>query len=237
MVTRPPRTLPWPSTVNGSAPRPSSSISTPRPRSPRRTSCIGRVRACGSPSKITGPSASAATGGTNRITVPARPQSTVAAPRIGPGVTFQSSPSVSTAAAQGGEGLRHQLRVPGTQRTSYDARPVGQRGQHQGAVRQGLGAGQGDGRADGPEAWGAGQRSVVFCSLIAPSVSLAARPRRRVSRRWTCGQGVPGPWPPCAGAWPRASRCRPRAWPARRRPACPRCRRRRAAGHRASRRS
>ncbi len=72
-----------PTTVNGRVPRSSSSISTPRPRRPCRTSCIGRVRACGSPSKITGPSASAATGGTNRITVPARPQSTAVRPTPG----------------------------------------------------------------------------------------------------------------------------------------------------------
>ena len=43
------------------------------------TCAIGRVRACASPSKATGPSASAATGGTNRITVPASPQSTLSA--------------------------------------------------------------------------------------------------------------------------------------------------------------
>ena len=51
---------------------------------------------CGSPSKATVPVESAATGGTNRITVPASPQSTSAsAPKV-PGVTTQSSPEVST---------------------------------------------------------------------------------------------------------------------------------------------
>ena len=40
---------------------------------------------------------SPATGGTNRITVPARPQSTAASRSKLPGVTAQSSPEVSTA--------------------------------------------------------------------------------------------------------------------------------------------
>ena len=61
MVTSPPRTAPVPCTVNGQARR-------RRPRRPGRaapssTEPIGRVRACGSPSKATGPSARAATGG------------------------------------------------------------------------------------------------------------------------------------------------------------------------------
>ena len=98
ICTSPPRTRPWPMTVNGIAPRPSSSISTPRPRSACSTSCIGRSRACGSPSKTTGPSASAASGGTKRMTVPASPQSMVSGPRNGPGVIFQSSPLSSTEA-------------------------------------------------------------------------------------------------------------------------------------------
>src|SRR3954451_16052384 len=53
---------------------------------------IGRSRAYGSPSKATTPSASAATGGTNRITVPARPQSTFAGPLSEPGVTVTVVP-------------------------------------------------------------------------------------------------------------------------------------------------
>ena len=56
---------------------------------------------CGSPSKPTVPVDRPATGGTNRITVPASPQSTcgVAVER-GPGVTAQSSPAVSTVGAE-----------------------------------------------------------------------------------------------------------------------------------------
>ena len=51
---------------------------------------------CGSPSNATAPVESPAIGGTNRITVPARPQSTAASPANGPGRTSQSSPEVST---------------------------------------------------------------------------------------------------------------------------------------------
>ena len=57
---------------------------------------MGRLRAWASPSKSTGPSANAATGGTNRITVPARPQST-SAERSLPGDTRMVSPSSSMA--------------------------------------------------------------------------------------------------------------------------------------------
>ena len=57
------------------------STSAPSARSASSSGPIGRSRARGSPSNLTGPSASAATGGTNRITVPASPQSTSASPR------------------------------------------------------------------------------------------------------------------------------------------------------------
>ncbi len=53
---------------------------------------IGRSRAYGSPSNWITPSASAATGGTKRITVPARPQSTLAGPLSEPGVTVTVVP-------------------------------------------------------------------------------------------------------------------------------------------------
>jgi hypothetical protein len=93
MVTGPPRTAPAPCTVNGSAPRPPSSISTPRWRKAARSGAIGRLRAYGSPSIATSPFASAATGGRNRITVPASPTFTCAGPASSPGSTCQSSPS------------------------------------------------------------------------------------------------------------------------------------------------
>ena len=77
---------------------PPSSISAPSARRAARIGPIGRLRACGSPSKNTSPVASAATGGTNRMTVPASPTSSVAGPRSSPGVTRQSPPSASSMA-------------------------------------------------------------------------------------------------------------------------------------------
>ena len=69
-------TAPVPCTLNGSAPRPSSSTSTPRARS---DSDGRRHRARRAPARrrrsATGPTASAATGGRKRISVPASPQS------------------------------------------------------------------------------------------------------------------------------------------------------------------
>ena len=76
-VTAPPRTDPEPRMVNGSAPRPPSSIETPRVRSAPSSAPIGRSRARGSPSKATEAGDSAATAGRNRMTVPALPTSTL----------------------------------------------------------------------------------------------------------------------------------------------------------------
>ena len=98
MTTCPPCTDPVPRTSNGKAPRPASSMSTPRVLSAASTSPTGRLRMCGSPSKATRPDDSPATGGTKRSTVPARPQSTSASRSNGPGVTGQSAPDVSTRA-------------------------------------------------------------------------------------------------------------------------------------------
>ncbi len=76
MTRCPPSTAPVPCTVKGREPVSSSSTVMPRPRSDSMMAPIGRCRACGSPSKDVGPSRRAASGGTNRITVPASPQST-----------------------------------------------------------------------------------------------------------------------------------------------------------------
>lgn len=70
--TTPPSGMPSEVTVKG---RVLFSTFTPSVRSASRMLVIGRMRACSSPSKWTGPLAKAATGGTKRITVPARPQS------------------------------------------------------------------------------------------------------------------------------------------------------------------
>ncbi len=90
IVTSPPRTAPVPLTVKGRVRRPSSSISTPSASSASITPPMGRTRARGSPSNRTSPSASAATGGAKRMTLPASPQSTYAGPWSGPGVTRTS---------------------------------------------------------------------------------------------------------------------------------------------------
>ena len=87
--TLPPRSAPEPRTVNGSR---SPSISAPNARNASSTVDIGLRRAASSPSMTTGPVAVAANAGTNRITVPARPQSISAGPVSGPGVTAQSVP-------------------------------------------------------------------------------------------------------------------------------------------------
>ncbi len=74
-------------------PRPSSVTSTPSERSESIVVRIGRRRADASPSNPTGPSARAATGGMNRMTVPASPQSIDVPPESSPGVTSRSGPN------------------------------------------------------------------------------------------------------------------------------------------------
>src|SRR5262245_31891687 len=106
MVTAPPAAVP-PWTVKGSPPRPPSSMAAPTARSASMVARMGRLRAGGSPSKMLLPDASVATGGTNRMTVPASPQSIRTGcasglsagsddlPGRGAGVTSQSSPVFS----------------------------------------------------------------------------------------------------------------------------------------------
>ena len=98
--TCPPGTTPRPRTVNGSRARPPSSMSIPSARSPISMGPIGRSRARGSPSNVTSAEPRAATGGTNRMTVPASPQSTATSPDAEPGVTVTSP------------GLRGVMRAP-----------------------------------------------------------------------------------------------------------------------------
>ena len=93
MVISPPTSVPVPCTVKGRAPRPSSLMSAPRARRDEMVVPIGRRRAPASPSKVVGPRPSVATGGRKRITVPARPQSTVVDPSSSPGVILRSEPN------------------------------------------------------------------------------------------------------------------------------------------------
>ena len=129
--TVPPATDPPPRTENG---RPSPSMSTPSPRNASSSGAIGRARACSSPSNTTVSVPSAATGGTNRSTVPARPQSTR---RIGGGaiapltVSSVSSPSTVTPSVR--TRADHQVGVAAAQRAADGRRALrgGQRGEHQ----------------------------------------------------------------------------------------------------------
>src|SRR5690606_15078645 len=91
--TSPPGTLPVPTTVNGRLFRPPCSTWMPSSAMAWSKGVIGRARARSSPSKCTGPSASAATAGTNRRTVPARPQSMLPPPRRRAGGVSTQVPS------------------------------------------------------------------------------------------------------------------------------------------------
>ena len=94
---------PGPSTVNGRRPRPSSSTGARGRAAPRAPAPWGAAGRAGRRRRRTGPSASAATGGRNRMTVPASPQSTVASPRSVAGrdepVTASVVPSTSSTTA------------------------------------------------------------------------------------------------------------------------------------------
>ena len=83
IATSPPQTLPSPKTVNGRFGPPS--MVTPSDRKASVIVDIGRIRAPSSPSKRTSASMSAAIGGTNRMTVPARPTSMRVAVRCAAG--------------------------------------------------------------------------------------------------------------------------------------------------------
>ena len=145
---------------------------------------------CGSPSKATAPVDSPATGGTNRITVPARPQSTCGvagrsgAGRDRPVVARRCRRATPSAVQRRG----HQQGVARAQRPAYDGRAVGERGEHQRAVGQRLAAGQRRPRVDRAGARGAGHGS---------------RARRRVTRAaYRAAQVELG----LGAAWPRGGR-------------------------------
>ena len=93
-MTVPPGTAPAPRTVNGIAPRPPSSMTAPISRSAAMIAATGRREAAGSPRNSTATLVSVATGGTNRITVPALPTSTRVSWLAQPGVTRQAAGSL-----------------------------------------------------------------------------------------------------------------------------------------------
>jgi hypothetical protein len=156
MTRWPPRTSPEPSTTNGKddgVPPSSADTATPSAFSASMMVPMGRLRACGSPSNTLAPLRSAASGGTNRITVPARPQSIVAADgaasaRSGD-LQIRPESAVPRYLGDGGaelpERLDHQCGVPGMQRCAQPRRAVGECRQHQIPVGQRLRARHGDG--------------------------------------------------------------------------------------------
>ena len=219
MTTVPPRTDPVPRTVNGSAPRPSSSISTPSARSAVSTSPIGRLRMCGSPSngdraRRTAP----ATGGTNRITVPASPQSTSASPANAAGVTVQSSPLVSTVAPSAVSAVA----ISGCRATAAARRttegPSASAARTSARLVSDLLPGSVTTACTGASARGAGQGSAVRVVVT----------RKGYRRSRSARSGPLRAWPRAGrrgrGAWPRGARPSRPGGPARPRPACPRCR-------------
>ena len=75
-VTAPPASDPVPRTVNGTAPRPPSSMTAPSSRSAARMGATGRCEARASPRNSTWRRSAPPPAGTKRITVPALPTST-----------------------------------------------------------------------------------------------------------------------------------------------------------------
>ena len=150
---------------------------TPSVLSASRISLIGRSRARGSPSKSTRPSASAATAGTKRITVPARPQSTDAGP-VKPCGTIRRPPPDSSMVVPidvSAETISRVSRASSAPVT-VDG-PVGQcREQHR-PVGDRLRAGHDDSRRTGEVANGASHgvsTDVVTAGATQPGVSLSA---------------------------------------------------------------
>ena len=228
MTTEPPATAPEPRTVNGSEPRPPSSMSTPSPRRAVSTSPTGRLRRWASPSNETAPVDRPATGGTNRRTVPARPQSTWASERSSPGVTDQSSPVVSTGepSAVRASAIRVVSRERKAPRTTEGASAIA--ASTSARLVTDLLPGSDTSTSTGPVTGGAGHgsasRVVVTPEGYPPGITAAGRPPA-----WPRG----GRWP--SGGRLLGVRRGPRGGCARRLPAGPRCRRRRAGGHPASR--
>ena len=178
-----------------------------------------------------------ATGGTKRVTVPARPQSTVAAAREGAGRDRPVVAGRVDVDPEGGQRPCHQQRCRasaghGVRRTDRPrARPVPARDWSGTCCRA-----ERHRARTGPSAYGAGQGSVVGrLALVTGAAYRGARAQRSAQ---VClgdprlGVGLFGQL-----AWPRGVRRVRLAGRARRHPACPRCRPRPGAARPSSRRS
>ena len=177
--------VPW--TVNGrevGAAPPSVVTRTPRSSRARITGAIGRTRAPASPSSRTGPSARAASGGTNRITVPASPQSIWAGPRRGAGRTRSvvppSSSSMCVPRARNAAIIRSVSRERRAPRIVVGASARAARGSAR--FVNDFEPGTSTTAPNGADAQGAGQGSALRVGIDTP-VSLLGHLRRR-------------PWPP-----------------------------------------
>ena len=198
-TTVPPRTAPRPCTVNGTAARPPSSICAPSWRSASRIGPIGRSLIRSSPSKETTAEVSAASAGTNRITVPAFPTSTLTAePGAGwPGVITQSvrdsvisEPSARRASAASAVSLaRSGLAIT--------AGPSPSAARTRARLVMDLEAGSRTRALTGPAAAGEAQvRSWLLTKCISSSVVLARGGETpRTPRSW----GAPSPQTPLRG--------------------------------------
>ena len=175
------------------AARPAADPSAGRTPARRRRSAPGRRPA-------------AASGGRKRITVPARPQSTVPSPvNRGRGSDLPLVAVLGDLHAERPQAVPHQPGVARVQAVADHRRPAGQRGQDQGAV--------------GLRTW---SRERAPWRGSAPG--RAARPRAGVERRRACDRGVSSPrarcsWPacrPCGPPWPAPLPPSPLPWRARR---------------------
>ena len=144
-VTAPPGSFGLPVRVNGSASAVAVDPGTKALSAPS-SGAIGRAYACSSPSKRTVPWASAAIGGTKRITVPARPQSMVPPAtkllRRGDLPRLADRVSSTICDAEGAQRVAHQLGVARLQPAGDHRRLRCQRSQDQGPVGLGFGPGK-----------------------------------------------------------------------------------------------
>ena len=166
---------------------------------PRPAGRAGRTRALRVAVEGDLPSASPASGGTNRMTVPAGPTSTWAGPRSGCG---PDQPALvvlgGDVGAQRPQPAGHQLGVAGAQRVAQRRGAVGERAEHQGPGGQRLGAGQPQRRRDrvgrGRRGPGCGGRvavrfaTVTFCRVAGCGRSSAGR--SRLAGRRAAGDGA-----------------------------------------------
>ena len=175
---------------------------------------MGRRRACGSPSKAEVPRARAASGGTKRMTVPARPQSMSTWPmsctQVHRGDAQLQGPvgrvDGFNAGAQRAQGADHQVRVAGGQRVGNARGAVGQGREQQVAVGQRLGRRDDDGSVNGVRGVRGvprGVQGVLGAQRLPPGVEVSRGYGSAAGGWGECGSGswsVAAPLPPAVGS-------------------------------------